>query len=50
MDYPTIEEIAERMHALREMCGYTEKQIVAVAFAFTAVMCILTYFGIRVAL
>ena len=27
MDYPTIEEIAERMHALREMCGYTEEEM-----------------------
>jgi len=38
------------IHHHFEMCGYTEKQIVAVAFAFTAAMCILTYFGIRVAL
>ena len=31
MDYPTIEEIAERMHALREMCGYTEEEMAVAA-------------------
>lgn len=31
MDYPTVEEIAERMHALREMCGYTQEEMAQAA-------------------
>ena len=38
------------IHHHFEMCGYSERKIVAVAFAITAVMCIVTYFGIYSAL
>ncbi len=38
------------LHHHFEMCGYNERQIVAVAFLITAVMCIVTYFGIYTAI
>ncbi len=38
------------IHHHFEMCGYTERQIVAVAAGFTVLMCVLTYFGIQAAL
>ncbi len=34
------------LHHHFEMCGYKERQIVAVATAITAFMCVVTYFGI----
>ncbi len=38
------------LHHHFEMCGYNERQIVVTAFLITAVMCVITYFGIYTAI